>query len=621
MLKEKLEGSIRNKIMLIIAVTSIVIFTAVILITNFWIYESVFHLVEDMVIETTAEEADLISDWFEERRGQLEDYAATSEVRSAEWEQAEEFLKERQEEYSKTYEILFIADSDGYVNATNGATGQASDLEYFPKAMAGETVVTDPFTSRGTGNPVSVVAAPIKDDGEVVGVMGGTISLETTLFELVSDMGVDHRDSFSYLVNSEGQFITHPDSALVLEENIKERPELEDAADNMLNNQRGRVDYTLDGVSNYVYFQEIPEINEWKLATRVPDEFISQPINNVRNVLIGILIITLVLLLVVGFKLGSYITEPIGDIMATIKQINEGDLTVQIENIERNDELGVLAETINKYIIENRRIVAELHEAAEDLSAYSEELSASAEEGTATIDSAKDLIENMSAGIQQISASAEEVASFSQEANQQASFGSDNLEETVESIREINDSVQETVVVINGLADNSKEIEEIVELITNIAEQTNLLALNAAIEAARAGEHGQGFAVVAEEIRQLAEETSQATEEVTELIIRTKEQSEKGLKAVTEVDEKATTGQEIVERTGQVFTKIYEAVEETSVQIEQTANATNGLAQNSEEVTNATEDIKNMSDEVANSSQELAKMAQKLQEVVEQYKV
>ncbi|MCK8825688.1 methyl-accepting chemotaxis protein [Fuchsiella alkaliacetigena] len=321
------------------------------------------------------------------------------------------------------------------------------------------------------------------------------------------------------------------------------------------------------------------------------------------------------------------------DIKISIENISEDVLLYQASsNISNHNELEeilkeksgihkVLVEAIKSIISNKEDILNIINSSIEDLSAHSEELSASAEQGNATITTTNELIENMTASIEEISASAEQVASFSQEASSQTEQGNENIEKAIRSILEINKEVNETVQVIKQLDANSREIGRVVELITDIAEQTNLLALNASIEAARAGEHGQGFAVVAEEIRQLAEQTRDATGEIAQLVNKTQQQSKQGLEKVEQVESRAKQGKEIVEETGEVFTEIQGAVQETSIQIEQTAQASNDLAQKSEDVNTASEDISNMSAEITLSSQELAEMAENLQELIAQFEI
>ena len=340
------------------------------------------------------------------------------------------------------------------------------------------------------------------------------------------------------------------------------------------------------------------------------------------STLLGVLVIAIIIGVIFAYLTTQSITKRVKKVMRFLREMSEsgGDLTRRIE-VDSEDEIGRLGYWFNEFIDELHQIILNVKENSSDLSAQSEELSAAAEEGNASIEESNDLINQMAANIQQISASTEEVTSFAQETNSQTQDGSENISDTIRSIRDINQSVTETITAIDTLEDNSEEIGQIVNLITNIAEQTNLLALNAAIEAARAGEHGQGFAVVAEEIRDLAEETSQATEDISNLIKKTQDNIEVGLAAIKDVDHKAKEGEKIATNTGQVFEVIEEASEETTAHVEETSEAAQDLAEGTDDVMHAAQDIGTMSDEVANSSQELAELAQDLQGLVEQFTV
>ena len=279
------------------------------------------------------------------------------------------------------------------------------------------------------------------------------------------------------------------------------------------------------------------------------------------------------------------------------------------------DKVDQEAET-EKDNVDRKELITEIRRELGNLSIYTEEMSASAQEGNETIQDTNYLVENMTENIQRISASAEEVTGFAQEATSQTQMGRENIEETISNIQSINNSVDSTVNIMQDLNDNTERIGEIIELITNIAEQTNLLALNAAIEAARAGEHGQGFAVVAEEIRELAEETSDATSDIVEIVNATQNKSDQGLEAIKQVNEKAKAGKEIAQETDAVFFEIEQASQEVAEMIEQTANAAQELAQSSDQLMDKSRTITDIFEVVNESSNELADMSSHVTELI-----
>ncbi|OCL26904.1 hypothetical protein U472_05300 [Orenia metallireducens] len=337
---------------------------------------------------------------------------------------------------------------------------------------------------------------------------------------------------------------------------------------------------------------------------------------------IMILIISaIVIATVLALFTSKNITAPLAKAVEFADKIAHNNLNLEELDIESKDELGELANSLNNMYNNLKDMIKELLEIVSSLSSYSEELHALAEESDATIESNNQLIERMSASIQEIAANTQEVTSFAENSSIKTELGSKDIEETISSLQEINQEVEGTVKTISELDNNSKEIEQIVELITNIAKQTNLLALNAAIEAARAGENGQGFAVVADEIRELAEETSQATENIAELVKETQTKSTVGLEAIKRVESKVEKGEAVAKKAGKVFKELQESSEETVVHLEQTAASTQSLAENSDDIMNVSQEIRNMSEEVTTSSQDLALMAQKLQNLTEKFRV
>ncbi|OCL26648.1 hypothetical protein U472_11765 [Orenia metallireducens] len=524
-------------------------------------------------------------------------------------------LKEVVKEYQAISQIYMMNKSGMQIYKTSGVLGDRSDREYFQKAIKGEANYSDVIISKSEKVPIIVSAVPIKRDGEVVGVLGASIDLT-----FVSDLAAKTKSGetgYGYVVDRNGRVIAHPDKELV--DKMADLSNLAPVKE-VIKGKQGKSEYTFKGedkLASYVPTQKAG----WGIIVQLPAKEAFVKVKEDKIFAIIMIIISVVIAVAIAWYLARYITNPLIEAMNFAQKIAAGKLDVKQIGSKSEDEFGKLTEALNTMHDSLREVMIDLVKIIENLSAYSEELSASAEEGNATIETTNHLIEDMSASIQQISASAQEVTSFAQESASQTEVGGENVRDTIEGMKEINKAVKEAVKAINDLVTNSTEVEKIIELITNIADQTNLLALNAAIEAARAGEHGQGFSVVAEEIRALAEESAKATNEIADLIKKIRKKSDVGLKAVKEVEVRAKEGEALAEQTGEVFVQIEESSEETSAHIQQTAASTQSLAERSDEIMSASQNIRNMSSEITNSSQELAEMAQQLQNLINRFEI
>jgi len=234
------------------------------------------------------------------------------------------------------------------------------------------------------------------------------------------------------------------------------------------------------------------------------------------------------------------------------------------------------------------------------------------------------------------------VAEAAVSSNQETKKGNAVVVQTVVKMNDIHDKVESSANVVNTLGERSKEIGQIVSIITEISNQTNLLALNAAIEAARAGEHGRGFAVVADEVRKLAEQSGKAAEKIRSLIIEIQTETQKAVIAMNEGSIAVAEGIEQVRQTGESFQSITKMIEDMSAQSQEVSAVVKQVNANTQRMVEMAETITFISEqsasntqsmaaaseeqlasmeEISSSSTSLARMAEDLQVIVNKFKV
>lgn len=325
-----------------------------------------------------------------------------------------------------------------------------------------------------------------------------------------------------------------------------------------------------------------------------------------RTTTIVIMIMAVMLSLIFGLVISQIIVKPLRKMVALVALVSEGDLR-QKSDIDTKDEIGQLSASINHMAGNLQKLIGGIIQSSQSVAAASEQISASTEEiASGSTTQSRDaqiiteLFKELSDAITTVAVSAEGAAELSSQAVRTATAGSKVLEASIAGMEVVN-------VKVTLLESDSSKIGEIIEVIDDIAQQTNLLALNAAIEAARAGEQGRGFAVVADEVRKLAERSGEATKQITSIIKTMQENTKASVQAV--LDSVAQTQQ-----TGSAFREIVEKVNDTSNMVNEIAAASEEQAAQSSEVIKSAQSIAAASEEAAAAAEETAATSQSLAE-------
>ncbi|MDF2926213.1 MAG: mcp40H4 2 [Paenibacillaceae bacterium] len=328
-----------------------------------------------------------------------------------------------------------------------------------------------------------------------------------------------------------------------------------------------------------------------------------------RTITYIIILAAVVISIFFGFFISQIISKPLQKVVTVVTRVAEGDLR-ETADIDTLDEVGLLAKAINAMVQNLRRIVGDILSSSQNLSSAAQQISASSEEmagnnanQAVAAQTISELFRELSMAIHAVAQNTEQASELSERTRKVAEDGGEVIRSSMESMNEVSGQMAQ-------LENDSQLIGNIIEVIEDIADQTNLLALNAAIEAARAGEQGRGFAVVADEVRKLAERSSEATKQITGII---KGMQENTRRSVVTVQESSGFSQ----KSGGSFKHISSMVNESGIKVSEIAAASEEQAAQASNVLNAVESISAATEESAAASQEMAATSQSLAKMAE----
>jgi len=352
------------------------------------------------------------------------------------------------------------------------------------------------------------------------------------------------------------------------------------------------------------------------------------------NMVLVVLAICTVLSVVLGVFIVKGVTSPLQALRDMFQELGEGNLRCQVE-AKGQDELGQLCEHANRFVENLRTAIKQVSQATETVASASGELSRTSaevkkgsQEQARQSEQAAVAVEEMSATSSEISLNTQGLCTKVEEANEVATQGGEVVRGSIAGMQILAQSIQQSAKEITVLGQRSEDIGKIIRVIEEIADQTNLLALNAAIEAARAGEQGRGFAVVADEVRKLAERTTKATKEITDVIKTIQATTNQAVVAMERGTQGVQEGVEKSHEAGTQLTRIVDdaktlttMVQQIAVAISQQSKATAQVSNNIQTVASVSQQNSTAVERVAQSSSSLSRMVDQLQSAVGQFRI
>jgi methyl-accepting chemotaxis protein len=516
-------------------------------------------------------------------------------------------------------------------------------------ASSGKPVFTNPYVDAASGDLLVTVAKAVEDGS---GVFAIDLSLQE-LKKLTDSIQIGEK-GYTAILGTDESFIVHPTEKA----GTKASGEW---TSTVFNKENGHLSYEYNGIEKEMEFFT-NELTGWKIIGAMDLSEVTeaaQPILFGTFTIVGLFII---LGVVLSYFIIRSIARPIRELSEITEKVADGDLT-QVYTVRRNDEVGILGTSFNNMVFALKDLITQVGEKSDLLASSSEQLNASSEQnnhateqvanaiqevasGTENqrniVHQSTEVVKEMSESIDKIMLNAHQVAETAGEANKVVTDGEQSIQTSIQQMKNINDTVTDLGKVIHTLGTRSHEISQIVDVISQIAAQTNLLALNAAIEAARAGEHGKGFAVVADEVRKLAEQSAKSTESIRHLISSIQADTNTAVVSMEKGTDEVEKGIAIVDHAGASFREIQQFVDNVTTQIHEVSASmeemgqgakqvvefvsrieeiTAGVNSESQEVSAATEQQLASMQEIAASAASLSSMAEELQDSVKKFKI
>ncbi|WP_285419670.1 methyl-accepting chemotaxis protein [Pseudomonas sp. efr-133-TYG-5] len=483
--------------------------------------------------------------------------------------------------YTGNFQLSYFGGADGVMFSVP-AGNRAPD--YDPRARgwykaansAQQTIVTEPYIAASSGKLVITVATPVQRQGQMIGVAGADIDL-TSVSAIINSLNFGGH-GHAFIVSSEGKILIHPDSKLVLKTLAEAYP---NGAPKV---SPGLKEVEFDGKTQLISFTRVNGVPsaDWYVALVLDKDTAFSMLSEFRTSALIAMVIAVVIIIALLGMLIRVLMQPLltmGRAMHDIAE-GEGDLTKRL-TIHGHDEFGALGVSFNRFVERIHTSIREVSSATGQVNEVALRVVAASNSSMYNSDQQASRTNSVAAAINQLGAAAQEIAQNAALASQHSSDarslavdGQQVVDKTIHAMQQLSAKISDSCGNIETLNSNTVNIGQILEVITSISQQTNLLALNAAIEAARAGEAGRGFAVVADEVRNLAHRTQDSAQQVQKMIEELQVGARQAVSIMTESQRESETSVGIANQAGERLGSVTQRIGEIDGMNQSVATAT-----------------------------------------------